>query len=191
MPAGAVVNAPPGTGEALISGRVVIIANTHGESGDIHRTPIGFMPGAMIIANTTWSLMRPLPLQESTIISETFVMLLLLLATILIMEFSRKWRSRWLNPVIVKNLIGLFLSLICFWVGWLLLPRGEWIDFAIPLYFITVYFLAVEVREMQQAWFDAKNSQVGNQQLEKIAAEESKSGGNVAKPVASINGESL
>lgn len=49
-PAGAVV-APRAVADDLLRGRFVIIGASHAESMDGHLTPIGFLPGALIVAN--------------------------------------------------------------------------------------------------------------------------------------------
>ncbi len=41
---------------ALFAGRIVTIGGSFGESGDIHRTPVGPMPGAVVVANAVHAL---------------------------------------------------------------------------------------------------------------------------------------
>lgn len=58
---GQAFTAPPDVDREAFSNRVVVIGASFTDSGDIHRTPLGSMPGAMIIANSV--------VQANTIVS--------------------------------------------------------------------------------------------------------------------------
>jgi CHASE2 domain-containing sensor protein len=56
-PARLIVSAGSSSGIDGLENRIAIIGGSYADSGDLHRTPLGIMPGALLIANATHALM--------------------------------------------------------------------------------------------------------------------------------------
>ena len=118
---------------ALLSGRVAVIGASFADSGDIHRTPLGPLPGAVILMNATYSLLQfgALRTPHPALVFGAQIALLVLLSLV-VARFPLYW-SLWLGPL----LIAVFLLPLSLW----LFRRGLWLDFAIPLILVQVLTL--------------------------------------------------
>ena len=116
-----------------LKGHIVIIGGSYNDSNDIYSTPIGKMPGAMIILNSVRTLLaygtnHELP-KWCKILIETFVIILL---TIVFMYFRNIFAKFVAWFVIMLTLLP--LSLYFF-------HSGIWINFATPFFAVGLFAL--------------------------------------------------
>jgi CHASE2 domain-containing sensor protein len=115
---------------------IVIIGGSHHEGRDYHKTPLGLMPGALVIINATHSLLHyeqiePLPIWVKWLIIAT----LILIMTVIFLCVASFWLAQMFNLLIVVGMM--FISVILF------RNAGLWLDFATPLIFVQLYQIAV------------------------------------------------
>lgn len=140
-----------------IKDSVVIIGYSHFDTADMHKTPLGNMPGMMVIANGIYSLFLNGGQIESPVLTKfilEFVCLLIFAIFINIAVASspksdsgwHKYVGYWPAMFVVTGIIGgLFILssspiLSGFW-GW---EGGIWIDFSLPL--VTIFFHHIVTR---------------------------------------------
>ncbi len=133
FPARMITNEPSNA----VKDRVVIIGASHFDSGDIHATPVGEMPGALIIANAIQSLVRNGELRPPSLaVKLTVEALLLVLMSVVFALLSSFWAMLLSGIAVVAILIP---------IGFWLFRYGVWLDFALPL-------IAVQLHEMAAAF---------------------------------------
>ncbi len=132
---------------AMLEGRIVMIGASHADSRDVHRTPVGDLPGAVVLMNATYSLMRfgGLRVPPGWLFLAAQVIVIAALS-FLFARFSLYWAAL-LGPVIIAVLM-VPLSL------WLF-RRGLWLDVAIPLVIVQSFTLlqkhSAQFRRMRDA----------------------------------------
>lgn len=128
-------------GSTVYADHVVIIGGSYADSGDIHATPVGEMPGALVVGNGVYSLLKhdgelePLHLWGKLSVE----LFLIVVMSVAFARFDSFW-GMWTSGVIVM------VALLP--ISFFLLGRGVWLDFAIPL-------LAVQLHEMAANFEDA------------------------------------
>jgi CHASE2 domain-containing sensor protein len=137
--AGAITEANgPVSGEWLRN-HLVIIGSSYADSRDLFDTPIGTMPGALVIANAIQSLDAMGELQSpglwQTLLIET---VLILLMSYLFARYHSFWGSLLSGAAVILLLLP--LSLLVFELGF-------WLSFAIPLLAVQIHQLAAELEE--------------------------------------------
>ncbi len=116
-----------------IRDRVAIIGTSHDDSTDEHRTPLGMMPGALVVANTIASFTafgeaRLAPLWLRVLLS----VLMILVASWILWQVRGFWGGRLAALTVLLGLSS--FSLVLF-------RQGLWLDFAIPLLVVQLYDL--------------------------------------------------
>ncbi len=125
----------------LIENRIVIIGASFGESGDIHRTPIGVMPGALIIANAIKSLSIYGQVRSPPAWAEWAIKLtLILLAAWAFSRFTSLAAVCLAGAVIIGGLVP---------ISFYFFKYGLWLDFAIPLLAMMIHRAVAEYRASQ------------------------------------------
>ena len=114
-----------------VSGRIVVIGASFAESHDIHDTPLGQMPGAMIILNAIKSFALFGQLQPPS----WWIKLLLEISMIMIISFIFVMIKSKVTSVIATIVTLVILSPVSF----LLFRFGIWVDFVVPLIAIEIY----------------------------------------------------
>jgi len=132
----------------LVRDRVVIIGASFADSRDIHRTPIGEMPGALIIANaikslTTYGQIRS-PAAWATWIGKLSIILLAAWA------FSR------FASLIAVSVAGAVIIAALVPISFYFFKYGLWIDFAIPLFAMVIHRAVAEYRSSQRLSRDTR-----------------------------------
>lgn len=138
-PAHKITEAEKGLSYSAVKGRIVIIGASYNDSGELYETPLGEMPGALIILNAIKSLhlfgqIKPPP-------SIVKWMLELGLITLMSWVFTR-YRS-FVGAMISAVIIASMLVPVSFY----LFKYGLWIDFAAPLLGIRCYQWLSELEE--------------------------------------------
>ncbi len=123
----------------LLDGRVVVIGSSFEDSGDLHPTPLGPMPGSLIIVNAIHSLARygqiqPLPFWAKLL----GVVLLIAILSLAFAVFNSFWGMLISGIALIAGLLP---------VSFLLFRHGIWVDFALPLSAVQLYKMAVEFEE--------------------------------------------
>ena len=122
-----------------LKGRVVLIGQTFSETVDSHLTPLGEMPGAVLLLNAIDSMTR------HRIVAAPSVWVTAPLAFAMIVAigyaFSR-WRSV-LGTVVATSALLAVLP----WISFSLFKHGVWLDFALPLLGIQVHKLITTFEE--------------------------------------------
>ena len=147
---------------------VVIIGGSYEVGGDIHNTPLGKMPGAMVIANAvdtmqTCGILQPLPGPVNFLLT-----LLALVAFSALFARLSGWRAFW--PMIL--LMALLLGPCCLW----LLKRGIWLNLAAPLGVIWLH------REIAKSWLFTRNAHKRPDDRQASNASRPRSGRRRGKP---------
>lgn len=137
IPAGSIVRAGSERAYDLIAGKVVVIGTSYADARDTYRTPIGDMPGAVILINAVKSLgaygqvRAPHALVKWTI----NVVLIVFLA----------WLFGWSESLLAEIAAGLAIVIVLLPLSFYFLKYGIWIDFAIPLLGMQVHHIVVEL----------------------------------------------
>lgn len=122
-----------------VAGRVVIIGGSFWESRDLHLTPVGQMPGSLVLINAIHSLQQhgevaPPPLYYKLPIVAALIMLISLV-------FVRLNSFRAMLAAILLIMFAL-LPLSYYWF-----KTGVWLDFSIPLCAVALHWMAARFEE--------------------------------------------
>jgi CHASE2 domain-containing sensor protein len=117
--------------KSLFSGRVAVIGQSFVEAGDQHHTPMGQMPGSVVLMNAIDSMIRYPLIHPPAAWKEQAVMLLLIL---LVGYLFARWNSA------MGLLISIALALpALIGLSAIFFNNGVWLDFFLPLVGIFVH----------------------------------------------------
>lgn len=123
----------------MLRDRVVIIGGSFAESFDMYKTPLGVMPGAVIILNSLRSLFTyGVDHQPSWVIITLIEVVLIAVMTFFFMWFNSFWGMLLSGGVIIVLLLP--ASILAF-------RYGVWLDFAIPLAAVQIHRLIEEFKK--------------------------------------------
>ncbi len=128
-----------------VKDRITLIGASYGASHDLHLTPLGLMPGTLIILNAIKSLslfdqIQPPPL---------YIRLAFLFTFILILSYVFSKYSNIIKLLVVSTMVFIFFVPISFWF----FKYGVWFDFGILLLGIKLQHTVsefLEVRELKR-----------------------------------------
>lgn len=110
---------------------VAIIGGSYDLGGDTHNTPLGQMPGAMVVANAVETMQTHGILQPLTgAADQLLIFFALVVFSAVLARFSGWWAFS-----LMTLLVWLFLGPLCLW----LLKRGIWLNVAAPIGVIGLY----------------------------------------------------
>lgn len=140
VPAQAILSGGAGTSlQDTLHDRVVIIGGSFADSFDIHKTPLGNMPGAIIILNSLRSLFTyGVDHHPSWIVSTLIEVGLITLMTFFFIWFNSFWGMLLSGVIIIVILLP--ASILAF-------RYGVWLDFAIPLAAVQIHRLVEELKK--------------------------------------------
>ncbi|MCP4933822.1 MAG: CHASE2 domain-containing protein [bacterium] len=154
-----------------VTDRITLIGASYGASHDLHLTPLGLMPGTLIILNAIKSLslfdqIQPPPLYIRLAFLITFI-------TVLSYVFSKY--SNVIKLLVISTMVFVFFVPISFWF----FKYGVWFDFGILLLGIKLQHTAsefLEVRELKRLRsellaFKSNKSVSGDSQSVSVPAE--------------------
>jgi CHASE2 domain-containing sensor protein len=131
----------PHSAEAL-KNSIVVIGGSYAEGGDIHITPLGEMPGALIVINAIYSLLqygeiKPWP---------NWAILLLIVGLIMVMSlfFTLGTSFLWLT------FIGVLMTTIVFLLSVWQLKYGFWLNVVLPLLVVNIHQIAADFYDLRQ-----------------------------------------
>ncbi|MGR9088472.1 MAG: CHASE2 domain-containing protein [Gammaproteobacteria bacterium] len=129
----------PAVDNSWLSGRVVVIGASFSESRDRHLTPLGEMPGALVLINAIHSLQQYGELNDPPL----YVKLLVDFLLIVVMSLAFAGFDSFLGMLVSGATIILALLPVSFVV----FRYGVWLDFAIPLVAVQLHQMAEEFQE--------------------------------------------
>lgn len=118
---------------SMLQGSIVIIGATHPDSADIHQTPLGAMPGSLILANSIVALQGLDQVQRPP--------LWLILAIEFALVIGTSWFFLVMSPYTATFVSAGVVIVIVVPLSLLAFSQGVWIDFALPV-------LAVQLRSV-------------------------------------------
>lgn len=119
--------------------RIVLIGGSHADSPDFHMTPLGMMPGALIVANTIVSIVQ---VGEADSVSK-LVKVAVACGLIILMSLCFFKFSSFLGMLISGGVIILVLVPLSFYY----FRQGMWLDFALPLLAVQIHEIVAEIEE--------------------------------------------
>lgn len=130
----------------FFKGNWVIIGASHNESGDIHGTPLGYMPGSLIIVNSVNSLDERGELLNPSLLTTLIIELFLLV--LISVAFAM------LIPSVAFLLSTSFILLVLLPLTFWLFKDGVWLDFALPLFAVELHQLVSSAEKAYQNKFE-------------------------------------
>lgn len=125
-----------------VADRITLIGASYGASHDLHLTPLGLMPGTLIILNA----IKSLSLFDQITPPPIYIRLAFLLTFITILSFVFSRYSNFIKLLIVSALVFVFFVPISFWF----FKYGVWFDFGILLLGIKLQHTASEFFEVRE-----------------------------------------
>ncbi|RKZ50134.1 MAG: hypothetical protein DRR16_15340 [Candidatus Parabeggiatoa sp. nov. 3] len=137
---------PPQANLDMLTDSIVVIGGSYGNA-DVHSTPMGQMPGALVIINAIHSLLqditiKPMSVWKWLIIAAVFILVITLLSYFSeCFKNSWWWKTRWWKYLWKILWGGVVISIIggLFYVSIVLFEDGIWLNIAIPLLIIEIY----------------------------------------------------
>ena len=122
-----------------LKGRVVLIGETFPETVDHHFTPLGDMPGAVVLLNAIDSMTR----HRIVATPSSWITVPLALTMIIVVGYAFARWSSLLGTIVATCAILAVLP----WISFSLFKQGVWLDFALPLFGIQVHKLITSLEE--------------------------------------------
>jgi CHASE2 domain-containing sensor protein len=126
----------------LLQGRIVVIGASYADSHDLHATPVGEMPGALVILNAVKSLRQFGPLHALDAWTTRVVQLVLVLVISYVFAHLDSLRA-----TLVVNLGVIAIGGVA---SFFLFQTGVWIEVAVPVLGVQAYNLWDDIREMRE-----------------------------------------
>ncbi len=120
----------------LLDGALVIVGASHRDSGDIHMTPVGRMPGSLVLANSITALQGLEQVQRPP--------LLLVVAGELLLIVVTSWLFMIMSPFAATLVSSAGIALLVVPLSLLAFSQGVWLDFALPILAVQLKSLFVE-----------------------------------------------
>ena len=125
LPAQRYAESPPVASLEVLKNSIVVIGGSYGEGRDVHLTPLGEMPGALIIINAIHTLLEHGEIKPlSAWLKFLTYLSLLVLMSLVLARFGYGWGS---------IILGLFVLFVLIPSSILLFSYGILLDFMLPL----------------------------------------------------------
>jgi CHASE2 domain-containing sensor protein len=123
----------------LLQKSITIIGGSYLESRDFYATPIGWMPGALVLVNAIHSILQYGELNAPPFWILLFIIaIVIMLMSLLLTHFDSFWGM---------TFSGLGIILIILPISFLFFEYGVWLNFAIPLLIIQWRQMAADYKE--------------------------------------------
>ncbi len=133
LPAHVITEAQALPESSLVTGRHVIIGASFANSRDIHATPLGFMPGSLILINAIYSLINHGELKPPSFLTLLLIeAFLIILMSILFTLYS---------PALASYLTIGGIVLVIVPGSLMVFKEGIWLDLAAPLFGVQLHRL--------------------------------------------------
>jgi CHASE2 domain-containing sensor protein len=118
---------------------IVVIGSSYAESGDIHATPLGEMPGPLILINAIksfnqWGQITTPPPWIKWLIEALLIVFI-------------AWVYAWANSFWGTLLVGITILAVFVPVSFWFFKAGMWVDFALPVFGMQLHQLIAEHEE--------------------------------------------
>ncbi|RDH84093.1 MAG: hypothetical protein DIZ80_08145 [endosymbiont of Galathealinum brachiosum] len=151
LSAGIIANSTSSVDASIVNNRNVIIGASYPGSRDVYSTPLGLMPGSVIVLNSLHSLISYGDIKP---VSTWMILLVnIILISIITCLYS------FISPIAASLVSGLLTAIVILPAGMLLFKDGIWLDFAVPL--IVVQIVEVLARA-EMLWLKYKDKQDDN-----------------------------
>jgi hypothetical protein len=131
-----------------ITDRIVLIGTSHGETGDVFDTPLGEMPGSVLIANAVKSFVEYGPLQATPVWQKIIVVLALNLLAFGFFKYCKK--LSFYDPILFKQLFLALNALLWTLMSLVILQHSVWVDILFPQYAVSLYYVREDIQELKQ-----------------------------------------
>jgi CHASE2 domain-containing sensor protein len=130
-----IVEKPDQVSNEALQHSITVIGGSYEESGDLYATPLGVMPGVLIVVNAIHSLQQYPELHKP----DKWKIVLTEIGLILLMS----WAFACFTPSFYGMLVsGLVIILVMMPVSFVVFKYGVWLDFAIPLIAVQLHRMA-------------------------------------------------
>lgn len=124
---------------ALLHNSITVIGGSYVESRDLYATPLGWMPGALILMNAVHTMLQHGELNAPpSWVLLAMVAVIIGLMSLLLIRFDSFWGM---------TFSGLVIIIIILPISFLVLEYGVWLDFAIPLLIVQLRQMAADYEE--------------------------------------------
>jgi CHASE2 domain-containing sensor protein len=111
-----------------ITGSIVVIGRSYREGYDIYSTPLGDMPGALIIVNAIHSVLQSKNIERSPIVQLSITALFLIFLSIIFGRLSSWWGM---------TILGILTILVLLPFTMVVFHYGMWFNIGLPLIVVT------------------------------------------------------
>lgn len=125
-----------------LDGRVVMIGGSFADSRDVYMTPLGEMPGALVLVNAISSLHQ----YGEIGLPPWYARLLVEAGLIVVMSLAFAWAGSFWGMLVS----GMTIIILLIPLSFLFIKAGIWLDFAIPLVAVQWHRMADEVKELRK-----------------------------------------
>jgi len=128
--------------DSLLRSHIVVIGSSAAAMRDMHLTPLGFMPGSLVLGNALRASLGEGFLQESSIYIDLGLTLVISFFTFGVWAILRHF----MNVSVLLMREGLKLGMTAFWgiLAWTFMRHGAALDFAFPQYVVISYLIYAE-----------------------------------------------
>jgi len=119
--------------EGLALNRIVVIGGSYRDNPDFHRTPLGMLPGTLILINAIDALIRDDSVHETPLLLRVAIELTLIVAISAIFLYF--------SPLLATLASTLVVVVAALTLGFVFLNAGYWIDPVLPLIGIQIHSL--------------------------------------------------
>lgn len=132
----------PVAGDA-VTGRVVVIGGSFWESRDLYLTPLGQMPGFLVLANAIHSLYQHEEIKPPSLYLKLLITVALITLSSLIFAGLHSFRA-----MLLTSLVIVVALLPISYYGF---KAGVWLDFVIPFGAVALHWMAARFEEYRHA----------------------------------------
>ena len=126
-----------------ITGRVVVIGGSFWESRDLYLTPLGQMPGFLVLVNAIHSLHQHEEIKPPSLyLKWPITVALIVLISLIFARLSSFWAMLVTSGVIIIALLP---------ISYYLFKAGVWLDFVLPLCAVALHWVAAHTGEHRHA----------------------------------------
>lgn len=133
---------PDTDGSALLHNSITVIGGSYVESRDLYATPVGWMPGALVLINAIHSMLQHGELNAPP----NWLLLLMTAGVIVLMSFLLTYFDSFWG----MTLSGLGIILLILPLSFYVFKYGFWLNFTIPLLIVQWRQMAADIAQWRQ-----------------------------------------
>jgi CHASE2 domain-containing sensor protein len=156
FPAQGYAELPSNVDLTALKDAIVIIGGSYSDGGDVHLTPLGNMPGPLILVNAIHSLLQYEQIEEISIwyklLLQAGLIILISLLSAWLVKFAIKYRLGFLVLFWFNVSVGAVVILVVLPFTVVFLGYGIWLDFMIPLLLVQINQTVLDFEEMLEQY---------------------------------------